>query len=89
MYTPAYRTLVKSVVFIIVTGFDKTLHMGFFVKIELDVYLIRSTIMGYLPSLRQIACLGASTLCSRLRHTHTEREITVAVHAYGIPVCYM
>ena len=27
-----------------VTGFDKTLHMGFFVKIEFDVYLISSTI---------------------------------------------
>ena len=29
---------------IYVTGFDKTLHMGFFVKIEFGVYLISSSI---------------------------------------------
>ena len=29
---------------IFVTGFEKTLRMGFFVKIEFDVYLISSTL---------------------------------------------
>ena len=47
---------------IYVTGFDKTLHMGFFVKIEFDAYLISSTIELFTKS--ETDRLGASALCS-------------------------
>ena len=61
-----------------VTGFDKTLYMGFFVKIEFGVYLISSTIELFTRSETDRALrLGASALCLRLRHTHGKWEITV------------
>ena len=54
-----------------VTGFDKTLHMGYFVKIEFDIYLISSTIELFTKSeTDRVLHLGASVLCSRSCHTH-------------------
>ena len=62
-----------------VTGFWKTLRMGFFVKIEFDVSLISSTL-----ELTQIARF----VCDRATAIRNEklRSKGVAMHAYGVSV---
>ena len=72
---------------IIVTGFEKTLHMWFFVKIEFDAYL---TIELFAKSEADYALrLGVSALCLRSCHTYEKlRHKGVAMHAYSVSVYY-
>ena len=61
------------------TGFVKTLRMGFFVNIEFDAYLISSTLeLTHLQVETDRALhFGDSALCLRSRYNHRKREVTV------------
>ena len=73
---------------IYVTGFGKTLLMGFFQKIEFDAWLISSTI-ELSSSLRPIVCLVVEIqcfVCDRATPPIIEKLWSkgVAIHAYGV-----
>ena len=79
-----------------VTGFGKTLRMGFFQKIEFNAWLISSTIeltCVQVVGLRPIVCLVVEIqrfVCDRATPPIIEklRSKGVAMHAYGVSAYY-
>ena len=77
-----------------VTVYEKTRHMGFFVKIKFDVYLISSSLeLTYLQSLRPIACFAleiARFVCDPDTRIKIEklRSKGVAMYAYSVSAYY-
>ena len=78
----------------IVTGFKKTLCMGFFLKIEFDVWLISSTIIAnprssfrpivhFVVEIQRFVCDCATPLI-----IEKLRSKGVAMHAYGVSAYY-
>ena len=76
------------------TVYEKTRHIGFFVKIKFDVYLISSTLANLPPSLRPIACFAleiARFVCDLATRIKIEklRSKGVAMYAYSVSAYYV
>ena len=56
--------------------------MGFFVKIEFDLWMISYTIDTFKFQIDCALCCGDTALCLRSRHTPNNREITVQRRCY-------
>ena len=72
------------------TVYGKTRHMGFFVKIEFDVSLIRANSRASLRPIVRFALEIARFVCDRATHIENEklRCEGVAMYAYSIYVYY-
>ena len=76
------------------TGFGKTLRMGFFQKIDFDAWLISSTIeltrVQVLPPIVRFVVEIQRFVCNRATPPIIEklRSKGVAMHAYGVSAYY-